>query len=126
MQQRTCNIIMCCKGHCKLDGATGDPFDDILSYMSKECGCPSEDYKGKLLESILLESMFDYINFSENPGSDLRNLFYQYATMDPSLSERIVSMFRLVKVKRGFTYINGFNTTLISQSEKDIGGKQDG
>lgn len=27
MEQRTCNIIMCCKGHCKLDNAGERSFE---------------------------------------------------------------------------------------------------
>ena len=48
MEQRTCNIIMCCKGHCKLPDAGEASMEAIAAYMSKECLCPKEDYKGSL------------------------------------------------------------------------------
>ncbi len=51
MEQRTCNIIMCCKGHCELEGAGKTSMEAIAAYMSKECACPREDYKGQLMES---------------------------------------------------------------------------
>lgn len=44
MKQRTCNIIMCCKGHCKLAGENAPPLEAIAAYMSAECACPKEDY----------------------------------------------------------------------------------
>ena len=49
MEQRTCNIIMCCKGHCELEGAGKTSMEAIAAYMSKECACPREDYKGQLM-----------------------------------------------------------------------------
>lgn len=55
MEQRTCNIIMCCKGHCKLAGENAPPLEAIAAYMSAECACPKEDYTGKLMETILRE-----------------------------------------------------------------------
>ena len=75
MEQRTCNIIMCCKGHCQLEGAGETPMEAIAAYMSHECDCPKEDYKGALMESILREALFDYIATADKPGFDLRQLF---------------------------------------------------
>lgn len=78
MEQRTCNIIMCCKGHCRLKGATGESFVDIAAYMNQECGCEKETYQGKLLENILRTALFDYMDSADNPGRDLRILLKQY------------------------------------------------
>ena len=61
MEQRTCNIIMCCKGHCKLADENAPPLEAIAAYMSAECACPKEDYTGKLMEMILREALFDYM-----------------------------------------------------------------
>lgn len=121
MEQRTCNIIMCCKGHCQLEGAGETPMEAIASYMSNECDCPKEDYKGKLLERILLEALYDYIDGAVNPGFELRQLFQQYALREPSLSERICTMFQLTWVQSDCVYVNGFNSILIAQSRKDLG-----
>lgn len=123
MEQRTCNIIMCCKGHCNLDGAGDTPLESIAAYMSHECACPKEDYKGRLMESILEEALFDYLNSADKPGFDLRQLFHQYALHEPSLSERICTMFQLTKVRNdNGNYTNGFTEALIAQSEKDLNG----
>ena len=108
MEQRTCNIIMCCKGHCQIDNTDETPMDAIATYMSKECICPKEDYKGKLLESILLDALFDYISSADKPG----------------LSERICTMFQLTRVRNNNgSYANGFSDKLLIQSEKDLSGK---
>lgn len=124
MEQRTCNIIMCCKGYCRLEGAGETPMEAIAAYMSEECACPKEDYKGALMESILREALFDYIASADKPGCDLRQLFYQYALREPTLSERICTMFQLVKVRDdSFGCTNGFSEKLLAQSEKDLGGE---
>ncbi|MCI8843235.1 MAG: hypothetical protein HFF08_03880 [Oscillospiraceae bacterium] len=118
MEQRTCNIIMCCKGHCRLEGATGDPFGDIAAYMSQECGCEKEIYQGKLLENILRTALFDYMNSANNPGYELRQLLQNYALWEPSLSERICTMFALVNVRDDNGYVNGFTQELLDKSEQ--------
>lgn len=123
MEQRTCNIIMCCKGHCELVDEKASQLDAIAAYMSKECACPKEDYKGRLMESILREALFDYISGADNPGFELRELLreYPYSCPNPSLSERICSMFALTDVRNGDGYVNGFTNAQIKQSEKDLG-----
>lgn len=124
MDQRTVNVIMCCKGHNALPGATGDRLHDIAVYMANECGCPIEDYKGRLMESILEEAMFDYMNYADRPGADLRNLFHVVAIGEPTLCERICSMFSLVSVKggdRAEEYVNGFSEELLRKSDEDLG-----
>lgn len=124
MKQRTCNIIMCCKGHCQLEGAGETSMEAIAAYMSNECACPKEDYKGALMESILREALFDYLNSADKPGFELRQLLYQYATYHPSISERICTMFQLTRVRNDDgSYTNGFSDVLLGQSEKDLGGK---
>lgn len=123
MEQRTCNIIMCCKGHCKLSNAGETAMDAIAAYMSKECLCPKEDYKGALMESILQNALFDYIANADKPDFELRQLFQQYALREPTLSERICTMFQLTRVRNDDgSYANGFSDKLLAQSEKDIGG----
>ena len=122
MEQRTCNIIMCCKGHCKLSNAGETAMDAITAYMSKECLCPKEDYKGALMESILQNALFDYIANADKPDFELRQLFQQYALREPTLSERICTMFQLTRVRNDDgSYANGFSDELIAQSETDIG-----
>ena len=123
MEQRTCNIIMCCKGHCKLEGAGDTPMESIAAYMSHECGCPKEDYKGNLMESILREALFDYFATADKPAFELRQLLQQYASYNPSLSERMITVFQLSKVRDDNGYVNGFTDKLIAQSEIDLGGK---
>lgn len=122
MNQRTCNIIMCCKGHCKLPGGeTGGHLNAIAAYMADECGCPIEDYQGLLLENIMQEALFDYMNSAKRPGSDLRNLFCRTHAHEPSICERIATLFSLVQVMDGGTYMNGFTREMIRQSEEDLG-----
>ena len=132
MDQRTCNIIMCCKNHCKLPkGKDQDKLTAVAAYMSEECGCPIEIYTGATMESIMKDALFDYINGARNPGSDLRRLFERpLLGPEPSLSERIATMFALVNVREytpigksggNMPYDNGFTEALIAQSRIDLG-----
>lgn len=125
MEQRTCNIIMCCKGHCNLDGADNTPMGSIAAYMSHECACPQKDYRGKLMESILREALFDYMASADKPGYELRQLLQAYASYEPSLSERIVTMFQLTRVRDENGYANGFTEELLAQSRKDLTEDED-
>lgn len=96
-------------------------LQSIAAYMSKECACPEEDYKGNLMETILREALFDYFKTADNPSSDLRQLLQQYYTRQPDLSERIYTMFQLVNVReKDSSYCNGFTDKLINQSKKDL------
>lgn len=88
--------------------------------MSKECACPKNDYKGHLMESILREALFDYISGADNPGRELRELLREYSHYCPSLSERICSMFTLIRVRNDNGYINGFTEELLRQGEIDL------
>lgn len=116
---------MCCKGHCNLDGSSGTPEGDIAAYMSHECACPKEDYRGKTLEWILREALFDYFATADNPSFELRQLLYRYASFDPSLSERMIAVFQLARVRdSNGGCVNGFTDKLIAQSEIDLNEKQ--
>jgi len=97
-------------------------MEAIAAYMSKECLCPKEDYKGSLMESILREALFDYIANADKPDFELRQLLQQYISREPTLSERICTMFQLTRVRNDDgSYANGFSEQLLVQSEIDIG-----
>lgn len=136
MDQRTCNIIRCCKGHCALSGGKDqDRLTAVAAYMSHECACPQEDYKGALLESIMREAMFDYLNYADRPGNELRRLFDR-STLgpEPTMSERIASMLSLCQMMAAkdpknpgeLSYVNGFTPALVRQSRIDLGESEDG
>lgn len=120
MEQRTCNIIMCCKGHCKLVEKDSTMEEAIIAYMSAECDCPREHYNQKNLENIALEALYDYMNFVDRPGYELRQLFHQYHSQDPSILKRILTMFQLTQVRDKNGYVNGFSEELIEQSRIDL------
>lgn len=118
MEQRTCNIIMCCKGHCRIPGGTDcPPLDSVAAYMARECGCPQEDYKGNLMERIMSEAMFDYLDGARKPGFELRQMFHSYFSKEPSMSERIAVMFQLTQIRDDDGYVNGFTQEQIDKSE---------
>ena len=96
MEQRTCNIIMCCKGHCQLEGAGETSMEAIAAYMSHECACPKEDYKGRLMESILEEALFDYLN-GANPAPTFGGSFTSTHYMIPAYRNAFVLCFSLLQ-----------------------------
>lgn len=121
MEQRTCNIIMACKGHCKYADEGENLIDFVKIYLGKECDYPWKDYTDRQIRSILLEALYDFMSGADNAGYELRQLFYEYPTHDPSLMERICTMFQLTRVRKNHEYTNGFTQELIDQSEKDLG-----
>lgn len=123
MNQRTCNIIMACKGHCEYADKGSTLIDFVKIYLGKECDYPWEKYTDGQIRSILLEALYDFINGANNPGFELRQLFYQYPIRDPSLSERICTMFELTQVREAGQYVNGFTKELIEQSDIDLGAR---
>lgn len=124
MEQRTCNIIMTCKGNCGYAAMADTLVDAVKIYLGKECAYPWEKYSERMIESILLEALYDFMNTATRPGYELRQLFYQYPTHNPTLSERICTMFQLTQVKKKsngvYQYMNGFTDVLIKQSESDL------
>lgn len=124
MEQRTCNIIMTCKGNCSYAAIADTLVDAVKIYLGKECDYPWEKYSERMIESILLEALYDFMNTATRPGYELRQLFYQYPTHNPTLSERICTMFQLTQVKKKsngvYQYMNGFTDVLIKQSESDL------
>lgn len=54
MTQRTCNIIMCCKGNDKF-GYLANPVNSIRKYMAHECCCNEKIYTGQALNNIFLK-----------------------------------------------------------------------
>lgn len=124
MEQRTCNIIMTCKGNCGYAAMADTLVDAVKIYLGKECDYPWEKYSERMIESILLEALYDFMNTATRPGYELRQLFYQYSTHNPTLSERICTMFQLTQVKKKsngvYQYMNGFTDVLIKQSESDL------
>lgn len=120
MTQRTCNIIMCCKGNDKY-GYKADPIYSIKKYLSHECDCPINVYTSGILENILFDALIDYINGVKNLGFVLWSL-REDGKFKNSLSEKIVTMFGLIQVREGNNLhcINGFTEELFAQSTIDL------
>lgn len=127
MRQRTCNIINCCKLNCGLPlpaaGRAGPAWAGMVAaYMSKECGCPAEDYEGRLLEQVMSEALLDYMDGADAPGSDLRRLFgWPGMGPEPGMCDRIASVLSMVTVRgKDGAPVNGFTEELIARSRLDL------
>lgn len=127
IQQRTCNIIMCCKMHCKLlDDSERYTYENaIIAYLSKECACPVNYYKTHfvVVDRIMLEALYDYLNCTRNPGYAMRQVFentWFNPDLNASLFQRICSMFAQIQVRDDDGCINGFTEDLIHQSDIDL------
>lgn len=124
MTQRTCNIIMCCKGNCKwhyLDNT----LDVIARYMSNECGADLDTYTPDVLKSIILTALLDYIDSADKPSYVIWSIIND-GCMHVSIEEKICAMFCDVRVMDrdsitgDYYYVNGFTQDLISQSHVDL------
>lgn len=120
MTQRTCNIIMCCKGSGKF-GYLDDPITSIKRYMAHECCCSENIYTDQVLDSIIFDALCDYINGAKNPGFVLWSI-REDGKRYSDLYKKIIAMFSLVRVREGddLHYINGFTDELIEQSKIDL------
>lgn len=120
MTQRTCNIIMCCKGNDKY-AYKYDPIYSIKKYLAHECDYPVKLYTNDVIENILYGALCDYINGVKYPSFVLWSLREDGKFKD-SLSEKIVTMFSLVQVREGddLHCINGFTEELLAQSTIDL------
>lgn len=118
MEQRTCNIIMCCKGNDKY-GYKADPIYSIKRYMGKECAYPWKDYKPWMLDEILYTALADYIDGVKKPSYVLWEL-REYGKTASSIVEKICSMFACVQVRDENGCVNGFTEDLLRQSEIDL------
>ena len=106
MTDRTLKIINLCKGWGKYTETT--PVEIITAYMSEECLCLKEDYTYQMIEQIMLEALYDYIDTCDKPSSILYHI-YNCINAD-TLVDRIWTAFSLVQIKNpSLTYINGFS-----------------
>lgn len=118
MTQRTCNIIMCCKGNTKYSFKKG-PLYSIKRYMGKECDYPWEKYTPRMLDEMLYTALADYIDGVKKPSFVLYEL-KEYGKFANSIAEKICNMFSLVQVRDDTGYINGFTDELLEQSKIDL------
>lgn len=120
MTQRTCNIIMCCKGNDKF-GYLANPMISIKRYMAHECCCSESIYTDQVLDSIIFDALCDYINGAKNPGFVLWSI-REDGKRYSELYKKIIAMFSLVQVREGDDHhcINGFTEEQINQSKEDL------
>lgn len=124
MEQRTCNIIMACKGHCELPAGKDAGYREaVAAYMSRECACPISHYSDALIESILSEALYDYFSTADKPAFELRRLLETCHTAQPTLSDRIARVFSGARVMSDGRPVNGFTRELLDQSAIDLGEK---
>lgn len=111
MTDRTLKIINLCKGWGKYIKNT--PIETIVEYMSEECLCPKEAYTYQIIEDVMLEALYDYIDVCDKPSSVLRNIYKFYINQDDStLVDRIWRVFSLAQVHEGCInpkFCNGFD-----------------
>lgn len=129
MEQRTCNIISCCKDPRKAPAQRQDEGDPrlaaVAAYMSDECACPAETYRGATMDGVMLDALYDYLDTADHPGQELRRLFSRLPTgRIPALSACIASFFDLVQVQRhapgGMECVNGFTRERLDKSKQDL------
>lgn len=118
MTQRTCNIIMCCKGNDKY-AQKCDPIYSIKRYMGNECVYNWKNYTDKMVLDILFTALMDYIDGVKKPSFVLWSI-REHGKWHDNIAEKICDMFAGVQVRDVNGYVNGFTQELIDQSEKDL------
>ncbi len=117
MRQRTAEIIAICKGRHEF-GENLSPKEAIAAYMSDDTGCPTELYDDVMLESIIADALFDFIDDMNMPSSflrDIRDIYCRHNTFAEmkgleriSYTDAVCFAFSTVQVKRDGKFINGF------------------
>ena len=106
MTERTFNIIRACKG--TLYPEIKSKIDRVKTYMSVECDCPIEAYTDGVMEDIIVEAMYDYIDTCDKPSIFLREI-RDYIDKKATLTQRICDAFSVTRVRNSDgKYINGF------------------
>lgn len=118
MTQRTCNIIMICKGNYKY--YANDTVDAIKRYMAHECAVDKSIYDyGNLFNSILIEAMLDYMNsMTQRPSVFMREFFHWFN--EQPLTQNIIDSFALTQVRDNGGCINGFTEEMMEQSAREL------
>lgn len=126
MTQRTCNIIKACKKPQKYK--TDNEVEAVKRYMSIECDCPIEHYTDGVIENIMLEAMYDYIDTCDCPSFFLREMNTLYNADKLDVATKIAITFKLVQVKadKGEEWINGFYEELWNNQTDEIFIETDG
>ena len=122
MEQRSCNLIMVCKGHCDFFETAATLTDAVRIFSSLDCGIPIEAYTDQVVTRLILEALYDFINTAQNPAGILRTIF-SHLPLDNSplsLAEGICGMFQALRVKNDNGFVNGFSEKLITQSDIDL------
>lgn len=126
MTQRTCNIIKACKKPQKYK--TDNEVEAVKRYMSIECNCPIERYTDGIIENIMLEAMYDYIDTCDCPSFFLREMNTLYNADKLDVATKIARTFVLVQVKadKDENWINGFYEELWNNQTDEIFVEVDG
>ena len=134
MNQRTVNIILCCKDF----GRGSTVIERIANYMSAECDCPPEMYTHSVVCGLLKEAARDFVRSNPQAAQDFSLKFLDYIDQPPvfaslagtsaeanSLTERLIYLyartFMMLQVKEKaqdkYHYINGFTEEQVKKGE---------
>lgn len=115
MTQRTCNIILACKG--VLYPQVSRILERVKLYLSDECDCNYLEYTNETVEQILYRTLYDYVDSCDKPSSILWDIFQPILKYD-TLIEQICAAFSLVEVRNNDgSYINGFKEEFIENAK---------
>lgn len=116
MQQKTCNIIMCCKGH----GDGNSPRQRIARYLGKESAYEEVPLENFNYNEILRQAVLDYLRSGGNIQEFISGLFGY--SLGNTFYNRVETAFELLRVYGDdWEPINGFTKEMLEQSKKDLG-----
>ena len=120
MNKRTFDIIMACKADTE---GHFTRLDNVIEFLSKECGTPKEHYTIEEMDKIMFEAVCDYIDTCDRPSVFLRNIMNVINGDNMPSAERICRAFAMVRIKKNSEYVNGFKPEFfkdeISKSKLD-------
>lgn len=122
MTQRTCNIICICKEISNKYNSKSIRRN-IAAYMANECGVNSvDDYTDTQIDSFIENAFLDFIDNSSNPSYYVKKTLCDVHFDGSQLSQlnKIMMMFKLVRVKEDDKFVNGFTQSLIDKMKIDL------
>ena len=123
MTKETCNIIRACKGSLHKTYEELNYISNVLErikiYLSQEYQNDIQLYTDEQMEKIMYQAMGDYLDTCDKPSEFIHLLTLNNTAM--SMAEKIAEAFKWVRVRKEYSYVNGFKQEFFdNRSDFDV------
>lgn len=122
MNKRTFDIIMACKEETTKHYTK---LDNVIEFLSKECGTPKEEYTSDVINRILFEALCDFIDTCDRPSAFIRIYKNIINGEHKDFADRLCTAFSLVRIRDDGMYVNGFKAEFFKDEVEKQEEKKD-